>query len=1010
MQVPQVNIESDATFRFSIKNRDGNIWFEHKIDLMDKNNGLKAMSNEIKDRRSKFAFLVFKNLKEKTGSWLEKNKDDSGYDEIESIYNNACKIKDYIRREYHLRDSQVHKYKKCIPIIQVSVKHKSVHIQSEDWFDELVADSVDGVSRGTTNTERLYDEIKECFRVFTYMVYDKLGREIRNALLNVERAFFMDEGLSAVKTRFDERITVPILELRRWVERVSNTADPDYIPGMECKHWNLAMDGHYAQIYTVKKLYDSEYVRVVGVENRPHHPGKNPNTEKPYDADIWLECDGEKVPVQVGVREGELARKMSDATKCIGEDIPSNEAVSKYGGVNMKYGKELDFKELCKKLEQVPPGGIVLWVSQKELLPESGPRPLKEWYGGIMDKKCVIVWVYEKGATLHHNKTGFDLTLTRKLCVALGVDEPNVQTDSEHSLTDDYTPNSVEGRLRHLAYKSGYSGRRDTCVVVSVNDSASVLRHVVERYMKSVVGSTDDRSESMRYVSEVLSILKNIAEDDNLKLNQNIWAEICCILKDDEVSGDWVAKSEVNERLAAAENTLSAEFGRTYGTDTLWMYILDGKEYEIRGTANSATSAASDAVYADTPPVYSEMINRNQLTGQGSAALNRLMDLMITNEREERLGLDGWKPERAIYEAIINEYQIHGQTKGEYRFSRPSGPLYDAWRAALSLIQKTRKMTSLAEIYKIWKRPPYGIKDGVMPIFALLIILVNRDRVALYEHGTYAPRINASLAERLVKNPVHFSFKYYHRSRYHAALVQKTAESLGVDTKHGMLGIVKHLVNVVRMLPAYTSKTKNLHERTLAVRDAIQSAVEPDTLLFESLPDALGINPSSHNMDEQKIDEFVSGLMRAVNELQTAFDLMMEDMRISLFKETNMPDRASLSEAASKLLSDVSDYKMKVFLGSVTADIPDNKAWISYVGLTLTDRPPTDWSDEHRNMFKNGLREIAVNFRRLVTLRFKSISGSFDKPSVMITITHPDGREESVFLPIDDDRIVKLTS
>ena len=481
------------------------------------------------------------------------------------------------------------------------------------------------------------------------------------------------------------------------------------------------------------------------------------------------------------------------------------------------------------------------------------------------------------------------------------------------------------------------------------------------------------------------------------------------ILQDDEVSGDWVAKSEVNERLAAAENTLSAEFGRTYGADTLWVYILNGKEYEILGTANSAASAASDAVYADAPPVYSEMINRNQLTGQGSAALNRLMDLMITNEREERLGLDGWKPERAIYEAIISEYQIHGQKKGEYRFSRPSGLLYGAWRTALSLIQKTRKMTSLAEIYKIWKMPPYGIKDGVMPIFALLIILVNRDRVALYEHGTYAPRINASLAERLVKNPGHFSFKYYRRSGYHATLVQKTAESLGVDTKHGMLGIVKHLVNVVRMLPTYTSKTKNLHERTLAVRDAIQSAVEPDTLLFESLPDALGINPSNHNMDEQKIDEFVSGLMRAVNELQTAFDLMMEDMKISLLKETNMPDRASLSEAASKLLSDVSDHKMKVFLGSVTTDIPDNKAWISYVGLTLTDRPPTDWSDEHRNMFKNGLREISVSFRRLVTLRFKSISDSFDKPSVIITITHPDGREESVFLPVDDDRIVKLT-
>lgn len=532
MRVPQVNIESDTTFRFSIKNRDGNIWFEHKIDLMDKNNGLKAMSNEIKDRRSKFAFLVFKNLKEKTGSWLEKNKDDSGYDEIESIYNNACKIKDDIQREYHLRDNRIGEYKKRIPTIQVSVKHKSVHIQSKGWFDEWVADSVDGVSRGTTNTERLYDKIKKCFDTFAYMSYCKLEREIRNTLLNVENAFFMDEELIAVKTRFDERITMPILELRRWVERVRNTADPDYIPGMECKHWNLAMDGHYAQIYAAKKLHDSEYVRVVGVENRPHHPGKNPNTGNNYDADIWLECDGEKIPVQVGVREGELARKMSDATVCLGEEIQPNEAVSEYGGTNMDYGKEADFKELCKKLKQVPPGGVVLWASSQELLPGSGPTPLKEWYGEIMDKKCIIVWVSKNKATIHHNNRGFDLTLARKLCMALGVAKPNEQTYSKEILTGDYTPDSVEGILRHLAYKSGYSGRRDASAVVSVNDSASVLRHVVETYMKSVAGSTNDRSERMRYVFEAISILESIAKDNNLKPDQNVWVEICGILRD----------------------------------------------------------------------------------------------------------------------------------------------------------------------------------------------------------------------------------------------------------------------------------------------------------------------------------------------------------------------------------------------------------------------------------------------------------------------------------------------
>ena len=136
---------------------------------------------------------------------------------------------------------------------------------------------------------------------------------------------------------------------------------------------------------------------------------------------------------------------------------------------------------------------------------------------------------------------------------------------------------------------------------------------------------------------------------------------------------------------------------------------------------------------------------------------------------------------------------------------------------------------------------------------------------------------------------------------------------------------------------------------------------------------------------------------------------MIEEMGVLLLKETDMADRAPLAKAASELLPDVSDQKMKVFLGAVSADIPDDKAWINYVGLTLTDVPPADWNDEHRVMFRNGLRDVAAGFRRLAALRFAAVSDSFGEPSVMVTITHPDGREERVVLPANDDRVAGLT-
>ena len=477
-------------------------------------------------------------------------------------------------------------------------------------------------------------------------------------------------------------------------------------------------------------------------------------------------------------------------------------------------------------------------------------------------------------------------------------------------------------------------------------------------------------------------------------------AALRAVLGDEDVSGDWVARGEVSERLAAAEGALAAEFGRAYGADTVWTCRMGGRTREFRGTASAAASEASRAAYPDTPHMHNEMINRNRLTAQGSTALNRLMQAMIAGENEPLLGIVGWGPERAVYEAVLRGQGMHGRTAG---FSDPaSGPLRRAWFAALARMRRTRGQVRLTDIYGVWGRPPYGIKGGVMPILALLLMLAKRGRVAVYEHGSYVPRIGAGMAERMAKNPQHFSLKYHSGAGSRAAIVGKAAESLQTDPGAGMLGIVGHLVGVVRSLPAYTRKTKRLTKDALAVRDAVQGAVEPDTLLFETLPRALGAGSS--NVDAVG---FADGLGRAVNELRGAFDSMMAGMAGRLLDETGMPDRRSLAGVASRLLPDTSDRRMKVFLGAVSADIPDDSAWMSYVGLALTDVPPADWGDEHAEMFGNGLREVSAGFRRLAALRFAEVSDSFG-PSVMVTVTRPDGSERCTILPADDGRLEGL--
>ena len=446
-------VESYVTMRFCVRNQGTRIWFGHEIDLMDKCGNVRdALSNKITDKCNKFAFLVFKKIDEETGSWLKENDVHQHRADFQCIHDQAYKRKNVIREEHKLSGKQADEYEEQVPAIDVTVGVNYVSIKSGNWFDVVV-----GMYPSAMDANSLYDEIKDRFKKFDYMVVCQLGREIRNTLLDVEKAFFRHKWLIAIKTNFDQRMTVPVFKLKEWIERVGSKTDhngnpnPDYILGMDkLTGWDLTMSGPFAQACVTRMFHEGSGVKVLGVENQPERPpGRNPNTKKDYDADICLECDGKKVPIQVGVREGELARKLLDSDVCPGEVIPSNETVSG-GGVNMDYGKEPDFIELCKKLGQVPPEGVVLWVSFKAPLPGSNTRPLKEWYGKQMNEKCVIVWMPDEcKAVIHHNNTGFDLSLAKKLCLALGDENPKEQTDSEECLTDTYMDKIINNHALH---------------------------------------------------------------------------------------------------------------------------------------------------------------------------------------------------------------------------------------------------------------------------------------------------------------------------------------------------------------------------------------------------------------------------------------------------------------------------------------------------------------------------------------------------------------------------------
>ena len=444
MSVPQTDVEAHTSIRLHVKNQGTITWFDYTLDMM-RNNNLKKMKIEISNKCNLFTFLTFKKLKEATNDWLKQNNDNQHYGKIIDINKKACKIYDEIKQTHKLNDYKADKYEKQVPEVIVRTQGHRFHIVSADWLDEWIR--VGYSSDVTREVEGLHEKIIECFRVFDFMVFCQIERKIRNMLFSIEQATFKDSYLRGIKTAFDKDVTLRILDLEEWIHRTGcktnpdGEHNPDYILGMEnlTANWDLTLDGRFAQAFVTKQISENAILEILGIENRPYDYGKNTKTGTKYDADLCLKYDNSEFPVQVSVREGDLARELSKSTLCIGEKLKATEASSKLGGVNIDYGKQRDFMNLCKKLEQTPPRGILLWASLFPLLPMSGLEHLKEWYGKILDKKCIVLWESNNAlATIHHNNTGFDLTHAEKLCNALGVAKPTTHTDSPHSLDRDY--------------------------------------------------------------------------------------------------------------------------------------------------------------------------------------------------------------------------------------------------------------------------------------------------------------------------------------------------------------------------------------------------------------------------------------------------------------------------------------------------------------------------------------------------------------------------------------------
>lgn len=486
---------------------------------------------------------------------------------------------------------------------------------------------------------------------------------------------------------------------------------------------------------------------------------------------------------------------------------------------------------------------------------------------------------------------------------------------------------------------------------------------------------------------------------------------------------DWVARRELEERAGQALAAVQAT------TESLLRFpgdaFLLGPGAPVAlpraGTVSELASTVCDRTYGEAPVVRNEMLSRATLTSQAARARIDLLTAMVSAPHAPRLGIDGFGPERAMYEAILARSGIHQSAGDRWAFGPPSADGYrSAWDRIDELVAGSLEgQVSVAEIEQALRRPPIGLNSPMVPILLTAYLLAEPDQVAVYQDGVFQPRLTPDLLERLTKAPERFRLRYVAVEGPRLKVLRALATEFGVILRSSsrqrtapVLSVVAPLLEILRALPEYSQQTTELSPVAAAVREALLSAREPDQLVFADLPTALGLRPL-YSPDDAAARTYASALQRTLNELREAYPKLLDRIANTVSGALALNSRNTLKiEAAARarpLLGQVVEPRLRALLYAMSSDTLDDEDWLEAIALAISERPPKTWQAADVARFEAQAASLLGSFRRVEALYF---DGRASSPSGFIprriTVTAPNGSELTRVVWVDEAQLPLL--
>lgn len=429
-----------------------------------------------------------------------------------------------------------------------------------------------------------------------------------------------------------------------------------------------------------------------------------------------------------------------------------------------------------------------------------------------------------------------------------------------------------------------------------------------------------------------------------------------------ELSGDAVARREVYARLAATRADLEDQLQAAVSL-AKWH---DGSDQVIEpgSKLSPVASALAEELFAHSPPVWSELVNRDSVSSNSVRARGDLLHAMVNAEGQEALGFEGYPAERGLYDTLLKRTELHRQdASGAWRFTPPVEGFAEGfaplWEATRALFSDADARVGAHEIYALWSAPPFGMKLGIQPVILTAFLLAHKANIAVYKDGMFVPRLTDFDIDECLQDPDRFSLRWVaideDKNRILegiSKLLSEIGENAGATDP---LEAARGLVAMVFNLPEWARRTLRLGQTARDMRDMLLKASDPHKVLFVDLASLLGAADGK---------TYVKALRAPLQELAGAYGQMLSEVEAKMLSALNASrdDLEALRERAKSVAGISGDFQMDGFATRL-ANYDGSRSALEGILALAAERPPRDWVDRHIDAAVLELAKFARRFR-----------------------------------------------